>query len=543
MAWWLFQNVVVTALLAGIVALVCRTTRVGPVARHALWLIVLVKFVTPPVLVWPWAAPDPLGVAMLDAGATSPVAGEGVTGSIAVSDTPVPDASSDRVVASPSLPVAANPNLSDVAAIAWPWLMGVWIAGSAAVLGIEALRLVRVARAVRRAVPGPSEIAGRVARLSRELGLRAVPVITIAGQSSPAIWCAGRPRLLWPADMATGVTDACLDGLIVHELAHVQRRDHLVGWLELLVGVIWWWNPLFWYVRSALREQAELACDAWVISALPNGRRAYAESLLALSSAAVQGRSPALAAVIGIRANNRRVLERRLVMIMQGRASLRLSVAGLVALAVMALASLPAWATGQQPTTPPPAAQTSRVTPTTAPVPASAQSATPVPVQSTRPVTAPSPASSAQHAPAHPVAVTTVHQMTAAPTVEVTMAHPMPSQATAAHPVVTPQSPMVVSRQQVPVPAQASRVVRRASETALPADGQELFKKFDADRTAIELDADKKVEVRRAEFVKALQALQEQYTKAGKLDEAIAIRDYIKAGGGATPLFVRIRRE
>jgi hypothetical protein len=58
-AWWLFQNIVVTALLACVVALVCRTTRVGPVARHALWLIVLLKFITPPVLVWPWAAPDP----------------------------------------------------------------------------------------------------------------------------------------------------------------------------------------------------------------------------------------------------------------------------------------------------------------------------------------------------------------------------------------------------------------------------------------------------------------------------------------------------
>jgi beta-lactamase regulating signal transducer with metallopeptidase domain len=429
--------------------------------------------------------------------------------------------------------------------MAWPWLMGLWIAGSACVLGIESLRLARVARAVRRAVPGPLEIARRVARLSRELGLRAIPVITIEGQSSPAIWCAGRPRLLWPADMSTGVTDACLDGLIVHELAHVQRRDHLVGWIELVVGVIWWWNPLFWYVRSALREQAELACDAWVISALPNGRRAYAESLLALSSAAVQGRSPALAAVIGIRANNRRVLERRLVMIMQGRASLRLSVAGLVALAVMALASLPAWATGQQPTTPQPAAQTTTVRPTTAPVPGAAQSATPVPVQSTRPVTAPSPASSAQHAPAHPVAVSTVHPATAAPSRAVTVTpHATPSQATAAHPVVvTPQDPArPVSRQQVPVPAQTSRMIHFSRATDLPADGQELLKKFDADRSAIELEADKKVEARRAEFVKSLQVLQEQYTKAGKLDEAVAIRDYIKAGAGANPLFVRIKR-
>jgi hypothetical protein len=397
--------------------------------------------------------------------------------------------------------------------------------------------LARVARAVRCAVAGPSEIARRVTRLSRELGLRNISVITVEEQSSPAIWCVGRPRLLWPADMSADVTDACLDGLIVHELAHVQRRDHLVGWIELVAGVIWWWNPLFWYVRSALREQAELACDAWVISALPNGRRAYAESLLALSSAAVRGRSPALAAVIGIRANNRRVLERRLVMIMQGRASLRLSVAGLVALVVMALASLPAWATGQQPTTPQPSAQPTTVA-QTAPVPTTAQAATPVPVQSARPVTAPSPAASAQHAPAHPVAVMTVHQATAAPAVAVTMApHATPSQATAAHPVPV----LYPSEAWQVTPQTARKVVLLPGAADLPADGQELAKKFEADRDAIEQEADKKIEARRADLVKALQALQEQYTKAGKLDEAVAIRDYIKSGAATSSLNSRIR--
>ena len=48
MAWWLFQNAVITSALALLVVIVCRVTRIGPVARHALWVLVLVKFVTPP---------------------------------------------------------------------------------------------------------------------------------------------------------------------------------------------------------------------------------------------------------------------------------------------------------------------------------------------------------------------------------------------------------------------------------------------------------------------------------------------------------------
>src|SRR6188768_969868 len=62
MAWWIFQSLVTTAALAATVALVCRFGRIGPVARHALWLVVLVKFITPPLVVWPWAAPDPFGL-------------------------------------------------------------------------------------------------------------------------------------------------------------------------------------------------------------------------------------------------------------------------------------------------------------------------------------------------------------------------------------------------------------------------------------------------------------------------------------------------
>jgi hypothetical protein len=41
MAWWIFQNVVITSAFVAVIAMVCRTGRIGPVARHALWVLVL----------------------------------------------------------------------------------------------------------------------------------------------------------------------------------------------------------------------------------------------------------------------------------------------------------------------------------------------------------------------------------------------------------------------------------------------------------------------------------------------------------------------
>ena len=481
MAWWIFQNLVSTTALAAAVALTCRYGRIGPVARHALWVLVLVKFITPPIVEWPWAAPDPFSLAAIDSRAI-----ETPDASIEIS-APLKD---DATVSDSARPVVVSDQSGTASAPAapsvLPWLLRLWVAGSLVILAVEGVRLVRVRRRVR-SMPAEHPIARRVQALATQLELRPVPVDLVSGISSPVVWGLGRPRLLWPATLELDATAASLDGIVVHELAHVKRGDHFVGWIELAAGVVWWWNPLFWSVRSARREQAELACDAWVISALPNGRRAYAESLLLLSGAIAPDPSPMTA--VGIRPGSRRVLERRLVMIMKGRSSLRLPWVGLCCLGLVAAATLPAWASAsQQPPPPPPPA--------------------PVPVESVKQSTPPKPpppapqAKTRQMPPPPPQRIVKESTWIAKP--------PLP--------------PVVIQRQKGEYTVTFHR-------KALPEDGEKLLENFEADSKAIQEDANKKMEDRRASAVKALEALQEQYTKAGKLDEAVAIRDYLRAGG------------
>ena len=482
MAWWIFQNLVITTALAAAVALACRFGRIGPVARHALWVLVLVKFVTPPLVVWPWAAPDPFGIAALDAPPP-----EARNASLEVPPMPMTaDAAvTMRTRVQPLAAASPDDAVEHAAASVWPWLLGVWAMGSLCVLSLEGLRIARLRRRVR-PTPGDHPIAVRVSTLAGQLGVRAVPVDMVAGISSPVVWGWGRPRLLWPSTLDIDTADACIDGIVVHELAHIKRGDHFVGWIELVAGVIWWWNPLFWSVRSARREQAELACDAWVISALPNGRRAYAESLLLLSGAVAPDPSPMTA--VGIRPGSRRVLERRLVMIMKGRTSLRLPWVGLCCLGLVAAATLPAWATAPQQMPPPPP----------------------------------------------PAPVVTVSKQVPPPAVKVQKMAPPPKVVVSKDDVIVryepaqkaPQRPTAVKV--APMPRLYAVNVRKE---ALPADGQQLLEALDADLKAIQEEADQKTEARRASAVKALEALQEQYTKAGKLDEAVAIRDYLRAGG------------
>ena len=56
--WLILHTAVVTALALLALAL-GRLLRLGPAARHALWLVVLVKLLLPPVVYWPWALPVP----------------------------------------------------------------------------------------------------------------------------------------------------------------------------------------------------------------------------------------------------------------------------------------------------------------------------------------------------------------------------------------------------------------------------------------------------------------------------------------------------
>jgi hypothetical protein len=159
------------------------------------------------------------------------------------------------------------------------------------------------------------------------------------------VWGLGRPVLLWPASLIGRMTPNCQRAVIVHELAHLRRRDHWVGWLQLLVGCAWWWNPLFRYVNKQLRRNAELACDAWVVQTLPGARRAYAEALLEVSQLSSRNALPLPA--LGM-AGGHPDFERRLIMIMRDRVPCRVPLFGAAVIGLLALIALPGWSLSQQ---------------------------------------------------------------------------------------------------------------------------------------------------------------------------------------------------
>jgi hypothetical protein len=56
--WWLGQNAITVSLLVPFVLLACRRFRNRPAVQHRLWVVVLLKFLTPPLVTWPWTVEE-----------------------------------------------------------------------------------------------------------------------------------------------------------------------------------------------------------------------------------------------------------------------------------------------------------------------------------------------------------------------------------------------------------------------------------------------------------------------------------------------------
>ncbi len=127
--------------------------------------------------------------------------------------------------------------------------------------------------------------------------------------------------------------------LLVHELAHLRRRDHWVRMLEMVVMAFYWWCPVAWLVRRALRDAEEECCDAWVVSMLPTAARAYADALLDTVDF-LAGSAPVLPLGASGLWHVRR-LKSRLALIIRGGVPRRLSRAGTAGVVSLSILMVP----------------------------------------------------------------------------------------------------------------------------------------------------------------------------------------------------------
>jgi tetrahydromethanopterin S-methyltransferase subunit F len=91
------------------------------------------------------------------------------------------------------------------------------------------------------------------------MGLRGVLLTESDQVGSPLV--IGRCEICIPSAPLANLSNAELDSVLAHELAHIERADGV--WFPIVgaVQAVLWLNPLNHFLASRFRDSAELACD------------------------------------------------------------------------------------------------------------------------------------------------------------------------------------------------------------------------------------------------------------------------------------------
>ena len=249
--------------------------------RHAVWLTALTAVAALPLLmvVCPtWEASIPIG------GGAARIVTEAATApelAIPVAAATLPESAP---IAVPALAVAAPTRSISPPPPMWPGiLLSVWACCFAAHLSRLAAAGARARRLMRASSPTDGCVAAVAERAAARIGVPAPEVRTMPAGSNVGPLAMGwrRACVLLPSDAGAWPRERLL-AVLLHEMAHVRRRDAAWATAAGLVCALHWLNPLVWLAAARLRTETERACDDRVLGIGVNPM-AYADHLLAVA--------------------------------------------------------------------------------------------------------------------------------------------------------------------------------------------------------------------------------------------------------------------
>ncbi|MHC4401410.1 MAG: M56 family metallopeptidase, partial [Planctomycetota bacterium] len=283
----------VTALIVIVGVLTHWGCRRRPHLAHGLWMLVLIKCLTPPL----WSSP--IGVFSWVqtgvAGPPGPASDGALDDRVGLDGLAVPrpvdvgSVSSSAVHApaevavespGPSRRPAYEPSGSSISGGAI--LAGLWLSGAVALGVVALLRRLRCRRLLKGTlVATPREVESLGRNLARRLRLRRkVRLLVTSGPVGPATFGVLRPVIVLPEKLLRQSNPGQIEPILAHELVHVRRGDALVGCIQLAAQLAWWFHPLVWWANRRACREAERCCDEEVVAWLECRPTTYVRCLL-----------------------------------------------------------------------------------------------------------------------------------------------------------------------------------------------------------------------------------------------------------------------
>ncbi|MBN2212736.1 MAG: pentapeptide repeat-containing protein [Bacteroidales bacterium] len=99
-------------------------------------------------------------------------------------------------------------------------------------------------------------------RLAKMLNLKkAVRILQSTLVTVPMVVGYFKPVVLIPVSAFTGLSPKQLEAVILHELAHIVRKDYIINILQSVVEIIFFYHPAVWWMSKMVRQEREHCCD------------------------------------------------------------------------------------------------------------------------------------------------------------------------------------------------------------------------------------------------------------------------------------------
>lgn len=212
----------------------------------------------------------------------------------------------ETIAVMPAAPRVFGGTSAAAAAPSIDWLPMVW-AVAAALLFTRwlLLRTRTIAAALRSPAPASPREHDALEAARRQLGVRiAVDLLRSPICEAPAVLRVLRPVIVLPFGGCDHLADAELRALLLHELAHVRRRDNFVSALLALAAALLWFHPLVWLALRRIDVAREQACDETVAEAMGQSET-YLDALTKVCRAAVAPRTAGASCMAGANVKER----------------------------------------------------------------------------------------------------------------------------------------------------------------------------------------------------------------------------------------------
>jgi len=191
-----------------------------------------------------------------------------------------PDLSARAILDSGGLPAVSLPTVDLMSAGVLLWLIGALSMAAYYVLqwfGVEAIR--------RSAVPlrSPEHFLSCAAKLLRQWQRTVkVSVMLSHAVTTPIVIGLWRPMIIFPAATLARMPMSDFELILLHEIAHIIRRDTLANALQVMLEILLFYHPVVHWLSRRARAERECACDEFVVTASGSAYR-YAQALTTLA--------------------------------------------------------------------------------------------------------------------------------------------------------------------------------------------------------------------------------------------------------------------